>query len=85
MADLEKATGPQGEALSFTQEAVKIGIKVAEPAWRIVRWLIVALIITNLIWGCLYFYEIKKAYENPVEMEQMQDFPNEVQEQHYKG
>lgn len=88
MAEIEKQA-VQSEALQFADKATEIGLKVAAPYPKIIKWLIVGfttlLIITNLVWGFVYYYEIKKAYENPIEMEQVQDFPTEHQEQTYKG
>lgn len=85
MADMEKVVDPGSESMQQFERAVEVGLKVAAPWKKLAVWLIIALIATNSFWLIRDLYETKKAYENPVEMEQVQDFPEEKQEQKYKG
>lgn len=91
MAEIEKRSMPHSDAMSFVQEASEIGMNVARPYKTIIKWLVISfttlLILCNLVWGALYFYEIKMAYENPseFEVEQFQDAPDINQEQNVKS
>lgn len=85
MAEIERQTMPSSDAMQFVKEASNIGLKVAEPYKAIMKWLIAALVITNLIWGTLFIYETYKAYENPIEVQQTQELPDQTQEQNMKA
>lgn len=74
------------EKIQSFAEMVEATEKLVKP-WRIFcGWLLVALIITNLIWGFVHWRQLKYAYMTPETFSQTQDYESMQQEQnHGKG
>lgn len=56
--------------------------------WKtIAKWLVAALIASNLIWGVIHGYSIYKAYQEPttIDVQQKQGAAEQEQEQKIKG
>lgn len=85
MADIEKQTMPESESMQRFEQAVDIGLKVAEPLKETNERLAKALIWTNLFWAIVLALFIAFAYLTPSEVEQTQNFPEQTQEQTVKG
>ncbi|MEY8388212.1 hypothetical protein AALC17_13115 [Oscillospiraceae bacterium 38-13] len=67
-----------GDMVNATEALVK-------PWKEFVKWLIFALVATNLIWGFVLWRQIRYAYMEPVEITQEQLFDEHTQNQHYSS
>jgi hypothetical protein len=81
----EKTVDMVERDISYFDKMVAGAEKIVRP-WKIaVIWLIIAFMLSNLVWGGVHAYHLKKAYEDTMEFEQSQDFPAQSQEQTAKG
>lgn len=69
------------EKIQSFGDMVEATERISRP-WRLFcLWLLIALVVTNLIWGFVHWKHIKYAYMTPTEFSQVQDFEGQTQSQ----
>lgn len=70
------------EKIASFGDLVEASEKLTRP-WKILAgWLLVALVLTNVVWGFVHWKQLQYAYMTPEEFSQTQDFDGRTQEQH---
>lgn len=87
MNDIEKKIENTEKDIIYFDKMVTGAEKLVSPWKTAVKWLIAALVVSNLLWATVHFYWIYKAYQEPstYEQQQAQDFEANKQEQSNKG
>lgn len=71
------------EKIQSFGDLVDAAEKLNKPWKTFCAWLLVALVLTNLIWGFVHWKQLQYAYMTPEEFTQTQEFDEQSQEQHY--
>lgn len=71
------------EKIQSFGEMVSASEKITQPWRKFCCWILAALVVTNLIWGFVFWWNLKWAYMTPTEVSQEQLFDQQTQTQYY--
>lgn len=74
---------PENEKIQNFSDMVNASEKITKPWRTFCAWVLIALVLTNAIWGFVLWKQIQYAYQTPIEFEQGQQFDEHTQSQRY--